>query len=428
MCICDSSPDGQRLASAIRDWTVKVWDARTGQESLTLQGHTDWVYSVAFSPDGQRLASASRDKTVKVWDARAGRESLTLNGHSGDVSSVAFSPDSQRLASASWDRTVKVWDARTGKEILTLQGHTTNVESVAFSLDGQRLASAIRDGTVKVWDARTGQESLTLQGHPSWVYSVAFSPDGQRLASASRDKTVKVWDARTGQECLTLKGHTNVVLSVAFSPDGQRLASASADRTVKVWDATPVSVESSLEAQALCSFHFAVETVVLKDELLRSLRGDATLSEPVRQRALAFAEDYRELPARLNEASWLVVRWSWARPGAFALALRQAEAACRQEPGNGLFVRTLGAAQYRNGQHAAALKTLTESEKLNADPKKGSQPADLAFLAMTQFQLGEKADAPATLGRLRETMKKWPFEREAEELSQEAERLIEPRK
>ena len=80
---------------------------------------------MAFSPDGRRLASASHDGTVKVWDATTGQETLTLHGHTGQVSSVAFSPDGRRLASAGNDRTVKVWDAATGQEALTLHGHTS---------------------------------------------------------------------------------------------------------------------------------------------------------------------------------------------------------------------------------------------------------------------------------------------------------------
>ena len=226
------SPDGQRLASASYDKTVKVWDVATGQESLTLKGHTSGVRSVAFSPDGQQLASASGDKTVKVWDAATGRESLKLKRYTSFVVSVAFSPDGQRLASASSDGTVKVWDAKS----LSLKGHTGWVFSVAFSPDGQWLASASKDETVKVWDAATGQESLTLKGHTGYVTSVAFSPDGQRLASGSHDHTVKVWDAATGQESLMLKGHTEGVISVAFSPDGKRIASGGYDKTVKVWD------------------------------------------------------------------------------------------------------------------------------------------------------------------------------------------------
>jgi hypothetical protein len=130
----------------------------------------------------------------------------------------------------------------------------------------------------------------------------------------------------------------------------------------------------------------------------------------------------------LNEASWSAVRGSWARPGAYPLAVRQAEAACRYEPNNGDFLTTLGTAQYRNRQYAAALKTLTQSDKLNAARLKRSLPADLAFLSMTQFQLGRKADAVATLGRLRDTMKKLPFDREADDLLQEAERVVDPKK
>ena len=131
------------------------WDLATGQEMLTLKGHTGWVFSVVFRPpDGSRLASAGGDQTVKVWDAATGQETLSLKGHTGGVSSVAFSPDGKRLAFADYDGTVTVCDLATGRETLTLKGHTSAVTSVAFSPDGSRLASASDDRTVKVWDAR----------------------------------------------------------------------------------------------------------------------------------------------------------------------------------------------------------------------------------------------------------------------------------
>jgi hypothetical protein len=71
---------------------------------------------VAFAADGQVLASASYDKTIKLWDARTGQELRTLRGHTDIVTSVAFVADGQILASASTDGTVKLWDTRTGQE------------------------------------------------------------------------------------------------------------------------------------------------------------------------------------------------------------------------------------------------------------------------------------------------------------------------
>src|SRR5262249_34914472 len=86
-----------------------------GQEQLTL-GNTEDFTSLCFSPDGERIVSGSHDTTVKVWDAHTGRQILSLKGHTDAVLSVAFSPNGQRIASASADRTVKVWDAAFANE------------------------------------------------------------------------------------------------------------------------------------------------------------------------------------------------------------------------------------------------------------------------------------------------------------------------
>ena len=198
---------------------------------------------MAFSPDGRRIISGSSDNTLRLWDATSGREVLTLKGHTGFVCSVTFSPDGKRIVSGSdyGDNTLKVWDATTGQETLTLKGHIGRVSSVAFSPDGKRIVSAGGDG-LKVWDATNGKETLTLKN----VGSVAFSPDGKRIVGGE-GTTLKVWDATSGQETLTLWGHTGGVHCVAFSPDGRRIVSGSSDNTLKVWDATAIKPTHVLE-------------------------------------------------------------------------------------------------------------------------------------------------------------------------------------
>ena len=63
------TPDGARVVTGGGDRTVRVWDAKSGAELLTLKGHTGIVWSAAFSPDGARVLTASHDLTARVWDA-----------------------------------------------------------------------------------------------------------------------------------------------------------------------------------------------------------------------------------------------------------------------------------------------------------------------------------------------------------------------
>ena len=111
------SSDGNRLATCA-DGTVKVWDARTGQELFTLAGHKTQCNEAAFSPDGKHLASAGFDKNVIIWDLVSRKKLLILDRHSAAVTSVTYSAKGRRLASASRDRTVKIWQADNGKELL----------------------------------------------------------------------------------------------------------------------------------------------------------------------------------------------------------------------------------------------------------------------------------------------------------------------
>ena len=271
------SPDWTRLVTGSEGTEAKVWDARTGQELLTLSGHAQRMADAAFSPDGEHLATASFDQTARVWDITPGKELMTLpdsdravafspdgtqlatggtdgsvrlwssatgqqlralSGHRDAVWGVAFSPDGKELASASADTTARVWDLATGMPQLDLLGHTVLVRDIAYSPDGSRIATASFDQTARVWDAATGQELLNLAGHAGLVTGVAFSPDGRRLAtSGSQDASVIIWDVVTGQSLLTLLGHAGTIADLAFSPDGTRLATASWDATAKIWDA-----------------------------------------------------------------------------------------------------------------------------------------------------------------------------------------------
>jgi WD40 repeat protein len=242
------SPNGERIATASLDRTVKLWQA----DGVHLQDliHDAAVTSIRFSPTGDIIATTTADPNnmdnnkVLLWNQYGDRLNTATMKHDDAVTSVSFHPTQNQLASGSYDQTVKIW-TEDGELINTLKGHRDIVLDVEYHPQGEVLASASADGTVKLWQTDgTLLKTLNVstcsstQEFDCFVYDISFSPDGKTLATASGDRAVKLWDWQKGTEQLSLKGHNDSVLSVNFSPDGTMIASGSQDQTVKLWTTT----------------------------------------------------------------------------------------------------------------------------------------------------------------------------------------------
>ncbi len=275
------SPDAQRIVTISDDYSVHVWDARTGEETIRPLRHTQPVYTAEFSPDGKRLVTASDDRTAFVVEVATGELAFPPIPHGRAVLHATFSPDGRWIATGSRDETARIVRADNGGRVWGPIAQGGPVEVVAFSPDGRQLACSIKvlgrvriwevessreirsfqlegrvdlvrfspdgnwiaatfqrpsgDWRVQVWEARTGQPQDPLL-HRNRIYALDFSPNGEHLVTASADQTARIWEVRTGEAVGQMR-HASLVYSAAYSPEGNRIVTASVDHTARIWDA-----------------------------------------------------------------------------------------------------------------------------------------------------------------------------------------------
>ena len=139
------------LVSGSDDFTMILWSPLQNNKPVArLTGHQALVNQVMFSPNGQFLASASFDKSVKIWNAKTGKFLSSLRGHVGSVYQIAWSSDSRMICSVSKDSTVKLWELKTRSLKQNLPGHQDEVFAIDWSPNGDSLASGGRDKNLKM--------------------------------------------------------------------------------------------------------------------------------------------------------------------------------------------------------------------------------------------------------------------------------------
>lgn len=88
---------------------IVLLDLISADTLALLAGHTETLTAVDFSPDGQILASASRDATVRLWQVNTGELLHVISDHEGPVLAVRFDPNGTRLYTSGADGTVRAW-------------------------------------------------------------------------------------------------------------------------------------------------------------------------------------------------------------------------------------------------------------------------------------------------------------------------------
>ena len=225
---------GGMIAVASDEKSIKLYDANTLAERVTLTGIESPVSSLILSKDGKTLISARTNGQITWWNLSAQSRLKNLALH--DAGIIAMAELQQGfLLTAAIDRTLKVVDPMSEQVLATSAWQPDEIVALAVH---PSLKTAIL-GTVSGWirmlslpDLGNGK-SFETKGR---ISAMAMSPDGKALAVGGSDGSVRLWNLEPLTPLASIVGQRGVITALAFDPKSRWLVCASTDSSVIIYD------------------------------------------------------------------------------------------------------------------------------------------------------------------------------------------------
>ena len=246
------SGNGQFLATASWDRTIRLWSVATGRQirQFRKKHNNEWMlsFALALSYDGDHLLSGGDDNTVYLWSTDTGQVISQYSGHQDRITSIVFSADEKYAISGSRDKTIKRWlladknKMLTPKEISQEVSQSTTIATLADTIVTLKLTpggnSLIAASYTSAWkvDFNNSSKPEMFSEHPAGITALSVSPDGKYVLTGDLANNIWLSDLNNQKKIKSFSGHSEQIFSLDFSPDGLSFVSSSQDNSVRTWD------------------------------------------------------------------------------------------------------------------------------------------------------------------------------------------------